>query len=113
MTAKRCIKCHVGESHAAWKGGRSKTSNGYISVVAKKDEPGQTKKGYILEHRRVMQEHLGRALLPNENIHHINGVRDDNRIENLELWVKSQPPGQRVDQIVQWAKEILAFYEKP
>ncbi len=63
------------------------------------------------QHRFVMEEKLGRPLLPHENVHHINGVRHDNRIENLELWSTSQPPGQRVEDKVAWAKELLALYE--
>lgn len=65
---------------------------------------------HVKEHTIVMQNKIGRKLLPNENVHHINGVKDDNRPENLELWVKSQPSGQRVEDLVAWAKEILKIY---
>jgi hypothetical protein len=54
-----------------------------------------------------MEEILGRPLEPNENVHHVNGVRDDNRPENLELWLTSQPSGQRVRDLVEW---VVAHY---
>lgn len=87
--------------------GRKLDSRGYIILRCSR---GGTPK-QIPEHRWVMQKHLGRELLRHEEVHHINGVRDDNRIENLELWSTSQPKGQRVEEKIAWAKEILALYD--
>ena len=67
---------------------------------------------YIPEHRHIMEQHLGRKLYGHETVHHINGIRNDNRIENLELWSTYQPSGQRVEDKILWAKEILKIYEK-
>ena len=68
------------------------------------------KTSVIAIHRDEMQKLLGRPLFKGENVHHINGIRDDNRIENLELWISSQPSGQRVEDHLTWAREIIARY---
>jgi hypothetical protein len=58
-----------------------------------------------------MEQKLGRSLLPHENVHHINGNRLDNRVENLELWSTKQPPGQRIEDKIAWARSLLKQYD--
>ena len=67
--------------------------------------------GSTTEHRLIMTELLGRKLLSSENIHHINGDGKDNRIENLELWSTTQPSGQRIEDKVMFAIDILKQYK--
>jgi hypothetical protein len=71
---------------------------------------GYVYRGGKAEHRLVMEQMLGRFLVPGENVHHKNGDRKDNRPENLELWSRSQPYGQRVEDKVNWALEMLSLY---
>lgn len=89
--------------------GRYINSQGY-ALVYKPDDPSAPKNGWVMEHRWVMSQHLGRPLFKDENVHHVNGVRDDNRIENLELWSSSQPSGQRVEDKLAWAHMMIERY---
>lgn len=103
----------VQDSHPNWKGGRSSDGKGYIVMsagLARNLYPGITVQRKIYEHRAVMAFYLGRDLYDNETIHHKNGVRNDNRIENLELRVGNHGPGSTPEEAVAWAKEILKRY---
>lgn len=81
----------------------------YVSIFMP-HHPNANKAGKILEHRLVMSQYLGRPLYDDENVHHKNGDRHDNRIENLELWSSAQPAGQRVEDKLEWAITILRRY---
>jgi hypothetical protein len=87
---QKCAKIKMGKNrrlmnHPLWNGGRVKTPSGYIKIHAEK-HPKSDINGLIFEHRVVMEKHIGRYLKPEEVVHHINGIKDDNRIENLELF---------------------------
>ncbi len=86
----------------AWR----ENKNGYVTRQGRVD--GKTIAQS--QHRFVMEQELGRELFRHENVHHLNGIRNDNRIENLELWSTSQPSGQRVSDKTAWALEWLATY---
>jgi hypothetical protein len=83
--------------------GRYVTSNGYVKVrIADK---------WDLEHRVVLSNSLGRELFPGETAHHKDGNKQNNDPSNLELWVTKQPSGQRPEDLVKWAHEILERYD--
>lgn len=89
--------------------GKWKTQGGYI-MIFRPNHPNADVNGCVREHCFVLSEHIGRPLKKNESVHHINGLRDDNRIENLELWHRGQCPGQRLEEKIAWAKKFLEDY---
>lgn len=107
-----CMACRSAHLRSQAKVSRATTAYGYTILRGHYGHPNANERGHILEHTFVMAELLGRPLAPGENVHHINGVRDDNRPENLELWVTTQPSGQRPEDLVAWAHEILERYSR-
>lgn len=99
------IREHRGYQPGEWRKWQV-TARGYVRRSRVVD--GVTE--YQLQHRAVMEDILGRKLLPGENVHHRNGVRDDNRPENLELWVTTQPMGTRPVDKVEHAIQVLEEY---
>ena len=121
--SKRCHKCSMssvefrekmrqagvkrcGNKNSNWKGGRKSDGRGYIQIMLFSGDffySMADKKGYVFEHRLVIAKHLNRCLLPWEIVHHKNGIKDDNRLENLQLFptVTQHMPSMR------WQKEII------
>lgn len=98
-----------GSENPGWKGGRYKSKDGYIVVQGTKIDGNRFGRG--LEHQNVMEKILGRPLRKGETVHHKNGIRDDNRPRNLELWASRHPKGQRVSDLVKWATRLLKTYK--
>lgn len=95
--------CGTKKNHPRHPNGTRRTNEqGYVEV--------KTGTKWMFEHRVVMAAFLGRALLPEETVHHKNGQRDDNRLQNLELWASRHPSGQRVNDLRHFAQEILNDY---
>jgi hypothetical protein len=83
---------------------------GYV-MVFEPTHPNAHRDGYVAEHTKAMATMLGRPLRPFEEVHHKNGIRHDNRPENLELWARSmQPPGSRVSDLIDHAVRVLNLY---
>ncbi len=104
------IELSIPKKYKAPNGSGHREPHGYI-YINKVDHPNAQKRGRIYEHTFVMSEHLGRPLIKGESVHHKNGVRDDNRIENLELWSVGQPAGQRVEDKLKWCLEFIEQYK--
>lgn len=95
---KWCKKCYLksmsnriqtNENNPSWKGGVTKHSRGYV-YIRQTTHPFANKFGYIFEHRLVMEKTIGRYLRKKEIVHHINGIKNDNRIENLKIMSASE-----------------------
>ena len=107
-----CVDCRTvaRAANGNWKGGKTRHKAGYV-MVRTPEHPRARASKYVFEHILVAEALLGRHLEADESVHHRNGVRDDNRPENLELWTRPQPVGIRVSDAIAWARTILDRYE--
>lgn len=101
--------CDRHKNPVDWGSYSKRSDKRYIDVYIP-SHPMCSKQGYVKEHRLIMEEIIGRYLERHENVHHKNGDRTDNSPENLELWSVRQPKGQRVEDKVEYAIEILRLY---
>jgi hypothetical protein len=111
--SQTCGSCRTvaKSANGIWKGGKTLHKASYV-MVRVPDHPRARRSPYVFEHILVVEELLGRYLEPDVSVHHRNGVRDDNRPENLELWTRPQPSGIRVSDAIEWARMILDRYDK-
>ncbi len=103
-----------GKDAANWKGGRTRGGKGY-TYIFNPDHPKATRRGYVMEHRLVMEKKLGRYLTDNEVVHHKNGIIDDNKIENLEVCTRKQHFQHHFDAVKEVArlKKLLETHNIP
>lgn len=108
----QCRACRVvsGDKNGARKGGRTRHHAGYLMIRVLDHPRAARNGGYVFEHILVMEDSLGRYLVPGETVHHRNGIKDDNRLENLELWTRPQPSGIRARDALMWALRTVALY---
>jgi hypothetical protein len=107
---REMMAAKVGELNPTWKGGQCRTKDGYV-LIKMPHHPNVGINGYVREHIYMMTLKIGRPLLKGETVHHKNGIKSDNRIENLELWVSNHGSGQRlVDLIPHWIS-MLKLYQ--
>ncbi len=106
--ASQCHKCFLKTGRARRGTGKGfYMRNGY-RVISLPLHPNADRDGFILEHRYIMEQHLGRYLADDEHIHHKNGIRDDNRLENLEIVTnKEHPPKHTIGQFKGWTWHII------
>lgn len=100
---RQAASSRSGPNSPSWKGGRYLMPDGYIRLTKRK---GRSK----LEHRDVMEKQLGRELTARETVHHKNGIRSDNRPENLELRYSVHGEGQSIGDLKAWAVEFLKLH---
>lgn len=103
-------KRRLREKSPNWKGGRHENKeNGYVYNYHP-EHPNANNRGYLVEHVQVMSKSLGRPLRKGEGVHHLNGIKNDNRIENLELWHTGHRFGARVSDKIRASIEFLRLY---
>ena len=95
LAKKNSALAHKGRRSFNWKGGRIKDRLGYIQIW-KPEHPNAKMAGYIHEHRLVMSQYLNRPLKTTEHVHHKNGLKDDNRVDNLEIVIKKNHKGELI-----------------
>ena len=99
-----------GENNYQWNGGKF-ISQGYVYILSKGHPNASKIKPYIGEHRLVMEKHLGRYLKKSEVVHHIDGNKSDNRIENLQLFKSNNEHRKMEEEIMSYVKEKFGTFE--